>query len=615
MGQGQFGQVFCAVHRHTGQLVALKNLEQKRFPTHQFLRELRFLLSLQHPNIVTCFAIEHTKTGRYLVMDYCEGGTLRGLMAEDHHVRPNHSLKLVANILMGLEHAHQKGIVHCDIKPENILLRLEPKGWVAKISDFGVARLSQELSKQGGNNTGSPAYMAPERFYGQYSQTSDLYSVGILLFEMLAGYRPFSGAPGALMDAHLNQTVKFPDSIPEPLRPVIKTSLEKLSARRYATATGMLAALRGAADRMGISLEGSPLSFEAPSIETRAVPMACSFQSQGHYRLKVPAQYLAHGTSGAGCTTPHILACYASQTHIGYRLQSAQTWNVLQVPEYIQQVALRPAGCFAVTAHAVYQIPEPGKVHEQQPVLVHQFSQDCVATLEQHGKWVAVVSDMRPIVPKTGFSTLSFHPLPHHAGSGFLSPQPIALRKAGQASSLLQAIALDEGHVAVFSDLPPSQNGAAGSREAHHHDTRHASGTYIEVIARRGKRIGALSLPMLLGCVVPTKTPYRLLATDQYDLYSILQIDLKPFRVARFAVQIIPKFIAAAQWGYVVMNQQGHIMLLDQTGCQINRIEGPSNPTAIALYDPSGLLIATWEDGQGHLYSVDLKDLDVDILF
>lgn len=125
IGQGQFGRVFCAVHRQTGQLVALKNLERERFPTHKFLRELRFLLTLQHENIVTCQALEHTATGRYLVMDYCEGGTLRSLLNEDHRLHPAQSLKLVADMLAGLEHAHSQGIVHCDIKPENILLSVE----------------------------------------------------------------------------------------------------------------------------------------------------------------------------------------------------------------------------------------------------------------------------------------------------------------------------------------------------------------------------------------------------------------------------------------------------------------------------------------------------------
>ncbi|MCY7392636.1 MAG: serine/threonine protein kinase, partial [Leptolyngbyaceae cyanobacterium CAN_BIN12] len=176
IGQGQFGRVYCASHRKTGRLVALKELNRDRFSTRNFLRELRFLLSLQHSNIVTCQALEHTATGRYLVMDYCESGTLRSLLSEEIQLQPLQGLSLIAQILAGLDHAHQREIVHCDIKPENILLTATATGWTARITDFGIARLSQELSTDGFGNTGSPAYMAPERFYGQHSPASDLYA-------------------------------------------------------------------------------------------------------------------------------------------------------------------------------------------------------------------------------------------------------------------------------------------------------------------------------------------------------------------------------------------------------------------------------------------------------
>lgn len=244
VGQGQFGRVFCASHRETGHLVALKELDQQRFPTHKFLRELRFLLSLQHPNIVTCQALEHTQTGRYLVMDYCDGGTLRNLMQSEVQLGLVQGLELIADVLSGLEYAHGRGIVHRDIKPENILLSSDTTGWIARISDFGVARSSQELRGDDLGNIGSPAYMAPERFYGLYSPSSDLYAVGVLLFELAVGHRPFSGLPGELMSAHLNQLIKVPDTVPFLLRSTITTALQKLPARRFAGAAEMLKSLR-----------------------------------------------------------------------------------------------------------------------------------------------------------------------------------------------------------------------------------------------------------------------------------------------------------------------------------------------------------------------------------
>jgi serine/threonine protein kinase len=104
-------------------------------------------------------------------------------------------LGFMLDILSALNHAHQQGIVHCDIKPENILLQLNPGGWTARISDFGIARLSKEAHESEMGHTGSPAYMAPERFYNQHPKASDLYAVGVILYELLLGHRPFSGTP------------------------------------------------------------------------------------------------------------------------------------------------------------------------------------------------------------------------------------------------------------------------------------------------------------------------------------------------------------------------------------------------------------------------------------
>ncbi len=761
VGHGQFGQVFCAVHRQTGQLVALKNLERQRFPTHQFLRELRFLLSLQHKYIVSCYAIEHTQTGRYLVMDYCEGGTLRGLMEEENHLCIEQTLQIICHVLQGLEHAHERGIVHCDIKPENILLCLQPKGWIAKISDFGIARLSQELSKQGTSNTGSPAYMAPERFYGQYSPTSDLYSVGIMLFELLAGYRPFTGAPGALMGAHLNEHVRFSDIVPEALQPIIHKSLQKLSARRFRSAAEMLAALQRAAADLNISLDSSAFSLDKPLLESRVVPIACPFDASQCDRLQIAPVHLdaaagtrcdsemshsgvekslkdarepmAKQTAYASQPPPpsqDMLIAYGAADQLGLQLRmtgiplsmrrvqvsqtlattalsdalssqavvhekgvrestlldnrplpnSAQSEKSSQIADQlgsdfdeifngkspgalessddkdseaevrqglvkasvssppaagaiasqtvstlsasalfyqpIQGIAVRPQGCYVMTQHTLHLLSNH-QIYQSEPVaeLIHQFEQDCTSALDTTGCWIATVTDMRQIVPKSGFSTLSFYPLRSEGSSPLLVSHPVRLTLAGEASALLQVIALDSRHVAVVSDIPSMGISTATHTKKKRSPKAHSGGTYIEVFTRRGQLVGALSLPILLGQVILTATPYRLLATDQYDLYSILQIDLKPFRVVRFAVQIVPQFLVAASWGYVVMNAQGHIILLDQQGCQVNRIEGPANPTAIAMIEPSTLLIATQDKSYGRLYTVNLKELGVDILF
>jgi serine/threonine protein kinase len=249
VGQGQFGRVFCAIDRSIGTLVALKDLDGLRYPTKPFLREIAYLISLRHPNIVSFQGMEHHQTGRYLVMDYCNGGTLRELMESGGIRGLRQGLRFILEILDGLDHAHDRGIVHCDIKPENILLNITASGWTAKITDFGISRLVAESDTRwqtGGGYTGSPAYMAPERFYGKYSPVSDLYAVGILLYELIVGDRPFSGIPTELMSAHLSKAAPIPDTIPESLRSIVETSLRKLPQRRFPSAKAMGTALREA---------------------------------------------------------------------------------------------------------------------------------------------------------------------------------------------------------------------------------------------------------------------------------------------------------------------------------------------------------------------------------
>ncbi|NJK34063.1 MAG: serine/threonine protein kinase [Oscillatoriales cyanobacterium SM2_2_1] len=274
-GRGQFGRVLCAQDRRTQELRALKELESRRFPTHRLLRELRFLLSLRHPYIVACYALLHQQRNRYLVLEYCESGTLRTLLDQRSQFPLAQGLRLLVMVLEGLEHAHGAQIIHCDIKPENILLQRRAGGLVAKISDFGIAKVVQE-SQGESNNTGSPAYMAPERFYGQVSVAADIYAVGIMLYELLVGDRPFSGMPQELQQLHLSQKLTIPETVPVGLRPVLHRALAKLPGQRY----GSVGAMRGAL--LEVLTGGVPLEFG-----TRVLPKSIEVSLR-----QVPSQQL-----------------------------------------------------------------------------------------------------------------------------------------------------------------------------------------------------------------------------------------------------------------------------------------------------------------------------------
>ncbi|MGL5871636.1 MAG: serine/threonine-protein kinase [Xenococcaceae cyanobacterium] len=246
IGRGQFGQVFRAINRQTGQIVALKQLDRKQFPTNRFLRELSFLVMLDHPNIVQCHSIEYSKTGRYLVMDFFEGGSLRHFLTSTKEVSLLERLQLICHILQGLEYIHSKKVIHRDLKPENILLKKESDRWVACISDFGISKWIEfnPNDRLTNNDTGSPAYMSPEQFRGEYSFASDIYAVGIILFELVVGVRPFSGLPDKLRDAHLNEAVVIPETVSFVLRSTIAKALQKLPQKRFKSATEMLTSLK-----------------------------------------------------------------------------------------------------------------------------------------------------------------------------------------------------------------------------------------------------------------------------------------------------------------------------------------------------------------------------------
>ncbi len=608
MGQGQYGRVFCGCHRKTGQIVALKDLDRYRFPTNKFLRELRFLLSLQHPNIVTFRAIEHTSTGRYLVMDYCEGGTLRTLMESDSPLSWEQNLRLITEVLAGLHYAHSRGIVHCDIKPDNILLSLRPGGPIARISDFGIARLTQEMMDstvpEKSDNTGSPAYMAPERFYGQYNIGSDIYAVGIMLFELLVGDRPFSGSPAQLMSAHINQQVEIPNQVPSHLQQVISKALEKLRARRYHTAAEMLQTIQVAVLRMKESdkstysfIDGWGVRPNVPigdrAIWTKQVgaPVAAlaviSSQetSSGKDPLNIKSLDKVYWAAGA------VVECqiYPDGINRGETFQLSR----VQLSESVQKLIGSQQGCFIVTDRSIYFLRSETNEYSVVSIgLIAKEDGDFVADVETAGRWIAAATsdkqlqlfDLRDWAigsHLTGGETLTIH------------PKSITVELQSAASQLL---ALDSRHVAA---LAPDK-----------------TGTQLSVFTRRGTKVGTWMLPVLLERAIAGGVPYRLLATQANNQTSLLLIDFKPFRIRQINVELPqPEFLAATSWGYVVADMLGKIILLDRQGTVVGKIDGPKQISAIASFHTSGLMIATFEGTQGCLWTLDLRQLDLDLLF
>lgn len=619
IGQGQFGRVYCAVHRRTGQFVALKDLHHERFPTHKFLRELRFLLSLEHPNIVTCRALEHTRKGRYLVMDYCEGGTLRGLMGEDARLSLHQCIKLTADILAALDHAHSRGIVHCDIKPENILLNVATHGWTARVSDFGIARLIQELTAEphsGTGNTGSPAYMAPERFYGQYSTTSDLYSMGIILYELLAGDRPFTGTPADLMTAHLNNLLVFPESIPTAWHSLINTALQKLSARRFATAGDMLHALKRIAEAEGILryLEYQPVAIPLLS-PVAELPQSDLFKLKTE-RIGEPMQAIAllpeTNRKLLKPYPPHIDFFYrteqntvlfaCSETHVEVDPQKTYVphspHQPVPLPEPIRWLESCPTGTYALGDQFLHRLTYTDDRIQTDPVVAVEAGS--LAAITPSGQWGAIA---HTIAGQPSWH-LHLHGL-WAAPNVQSSSRQITLPLPAAQTQFHQLVALDERHFIALFRAATNATATAPTDAP----------TYLEIVTRRGKQLGNFSMPLQIDQFQPTAFPYRCIATDREDPTSLVAIDLKPYRIVRFALGLKPCLLASAPWGYVVADSHGEVEILDEYGQLVGRLALPFPPIALVPFEPYGLLIATWGENWGYLHIVNLKTLEIQLLF
>lgn len=333
LGKGAMGVVYEGIDPNIGRRVAIKTARRDVLEAsgmaeemmERFLREARAAGNLNHPNIITIYDSDEEDGLAYIAMEYLDGGDLRDTLDRRTSLDVEEIAEIGAQICDALAAAHDDGVVHRDVKPANILT---PSSGKLIVADFGIARVADSNLTQEGAMIGTPHYMSPEQFMGhKIDGRTDLFSVAIILYELLTGEKPFGGeALSTVMHHVIKSTPAAPSelnvAVPKAMDTVVMKALAKRPAERYVDGRAMAAALREAvkATPDPVILSGGDTnatvigSAQAPSSEdaideTVSIPSAPATLHQRPLDSTTPSQVLPDGSM-----TPETAAGGASAT-------------------------------------------------------------------------------------------------------------------------------------------------------------------------------------------------------------------------------------------------------------------------------------------------------------
>ena len=261
LGSGGMADVWCADDLQLGRRVALKLLHRRFAEDEEFVerfrREASSAAGLQHPNVVSVYDRGEYDGTYYIAMEFLEGATLKDVVKGEGPLDPTRAIDLAIQILRAARFAHKRGIIHRDLKPHNVIVDGEGR---AKVTDFGIARAGASDMTETGSILGTAQYLSPEQAQGHaVSAQSDLYAIGIVLYEMLTGTVPFEGDSAVTIALKQVSEPPLPPSrlnpaVPLDLEAVVLRALAKEPHQRFADADEFIAALEAA--RSGLDQPG-----------------------------------------------------------------------------------------------------------------------------------------------------------------------------------------------------------------------------------------------------------------------------------------------------------------------------------------------------------------------
>ncbi|HEY7790070.1 MAG TPA: protein kinase [Vicinamibacterales bacterium] len=289
LGSGGFGAVYLASDTWIDKKVALKVPHRQATDFSELLREPRLLASLNHPNIVAILTAEKQQNVFFIVMEYVAGETLETIIAREGPLELARALDFTCQVCNAVDHAHRQGVLHRDLRPSNVLVS---ETGLAKVADFGTSRFL-EIAAHGTTVIGSPPYMAPEQFQGKAVFASDLYSIGVSMYQMLTGDLPYQTPAPADLDRLMRGELVSPPrlrnpKIPRNLSDIVMKALAPELGSRYQRAGELLEDLL--ALRLAPAPRRSAVALETPAPAPAPAPMHATDDIQSRLRARETPQ-------------------------------------------------------------------------------------------------------------------------------------------------------------------------------------------------------------------------------------------------------------------------------------------------------------------------------------